>query len=75
MRAYRPSEFFRETTSRQMTLSERKRPYTPETLAERWECSPELIRRMLKSGELQGFKVGGKLWRIRYEVVEECPTG
>jgi excisionase family DNA binding protein len=54
-----------------MTETERKRPYTPETLAERWGCSPELIKRMLKSGELQGFKLGARLWRIRHEAVEE----
>jgi excisionase family DNA binding protein len=47
------------------------RPYTPESLAERWQCSKGFVYRMLKSGQLQGFKVGGKLWRIRHEVVEE----
>jgi excisionase family DNA binding protein len=53
-----------------MTVDSR-RPYTPETLAERWECSPAIVRRMLKAGELRGFKLGDKLWRIPASVVDE----
>ena len=48
-----------------------KRPYTPATLAERWECSPEHVRRLLNTGQLEGFRLGDKLWRIRVEDVEE----
>lgn len=51
-------------------IAERKRPFTPETLAERWQCSTGVIYRMLSSGQLPGFKIG-KLWRIRAEDVEE----
>jgi excisionase family DNA binding protein len=53
------------------------RPYTPESLAERWGCSPRHIRKMCKVGELPSFKLGGKLLRIRADVVEkfECQTG
>jgi len=54
-----------------MTETERKRPYTPETLAERWQCSAPHIYRLLNSGQLPGFKLGGKLWRVRAEDVEE----
>lgn len=39
--------------------------YTPSTLAERWRCSSQLIRNMIKRGELPSFKYGGKLVRIR----------
>ena len=52
------------------------RPYTPERLAERWECSPQHIRAMLADGRVNGFKLGGKLWRISAAEVErvECRT-
>ncbi len=46
-------------------------PYTPETLADRWQCSPRHIRNMIRDGRLRGFRVGGKLIRIRARVVEE----
>ena len=49
------------------------RPFTPETLADRWGCSSEKIRQMVKRGELQGFRLG-KLYRIPANEVErvEC---
>lgn len=34
------------------------RPFTPEALAERWDCSAETIRQMIHRGELAGFRVG-----------------
>jgi excisionase family DNA binding protein len=40
------------------------RPYTPKSLAERWECSPQHVRKMLADGRLNGFKLGNKMWRI-----------
>lgn len=40
------------------------RPFSPESLAERWECSSRHVRSLLKSGGLHGFQLGGKLWRI-----------
>ena len=50
------------------------RPYTPATLAERWECSETTVRALIKSGRLRAFKLAGKLYRIRPEEVEafEC---
>ena len=33
-------------------------PYTPETLAERWACSPQQIRRMVRRGGLCAFRGG-----------------
>ncbi len=46
-------------------------PFTPETLADRWQCSARHIRNMVKDGRLPGFRLGGKLMRIRAGVVEE----
>lgn len=52
-----------------------ERPYSPETLAARWECSPEKIRQMCRKDELPHFRLG-KLIRIPAVEVEyfECRT-
>lgn len=49
------------------------RPYSPETLGDRWGCSSEKIRQMCRSGELASFRLG-KLIRIPASEVEriEC---
>lgn len=49
------------------------RPFTPESLGERWGCSPDKVRRMYKAGEIEGFRLG-KLIRIPADAVErfEC---
>ena len=49
------------------------RPYSPETLADRWGCSSEKIRQMCRQGELAAFRLG-KLIRIPANEVErvEC---
>ena len=49
------------------------RPYSPETLADRWGCSSEKVRQMFHLGELNGFRLG-KLIRIPANEVEriEC---
>lgn len=49
------------------------RPYSPETLADRWGCSAEKVRLMYRGGELAGFRLG-KLIRIPASEVEryEC---
>lgn len=50
-----------------------ERPYSPETLGERWGCSAEKVRLMVRNGELPGFRLG-KLIRIPAAEVEryEC---
>jgi excisionase family DNA binding protein len=50
-----------------------KKPFSPETLAERWNCSAEKVRQMVHQGELGGFRLG-KLIRIPAIEVEriEC---
>ena len=56
-----------------LTLAEAAdaQPFTPETLAARWQCSPRHIRNMIHDGRLPGFRVGGKLLRVRARDVEE----
>lgn len=49
------------------------KPYSPESLADRWGCSAEKVRRMYHGGEIDGFRLG-KLIRIPADAVEryEC---
>lgn len=51
------------------------RPYTPDSLAERWQCSAETVRQMIKRGELRAFRVG-VMYRVPVDAVEEyeCRT-
>ncbi|WP_394355396.1 helix-turn-helix domain-containing protein [Halocynthiibacter styelae] len=51
------------------------RPFTPETLAARWDCSAETIRAMIRDGKLNAFRVG-RMMRIAQATVEqfECTT-
>jgi excisionase family DNA binding protein len=46
-----------------------RKPFSPETLAERWGCSAEKVRQMFHRGELAGFRLG-KLIRIPANEVE-----
>ena len=56
-------------------MSYAARPFSPQTLADRWGCSAEKIRCMCKNGELASFTLG-KLIRIPAHEVEryECQT-
>src|SRR5262245_26721768 len=54
-----------------------RRPYTVESLAERWQCGKDAIYALIRKftegepGGLPAFTIGGKLWRIKAEVVEQ----
>lgn len=50
--------------------------YTPETLAERWQCSRFTVYDLLRKGALRGFKLG-RDWRITDDAriaYEQDPT-
>lgn len=51
--------------------------FTPATLADWWGCSERQVRKMIDTGTLPAFRLGGKLLRIKPEDVEafECQTG
>lgn len=52
--------------------------YTAETLADRWSCSPNQIRVMIRRGDLAGRKLGRRLLRISVADViafENADTG
>lgn len=48
--------------------------YDVASLATHWGCGTDTVYNLVRSGELQSFKLGGKLIRIRAEEVEryEC---
>jgi hypothetical protein len=39
------------------------KPFTPESLGQRWSCSAEKVRQMIHRGDLAAFSIG-KLLRI-----------
>ncbi|OWY12474.1 hypothetical protein B6V72_11270 [Thioclava sp. F34-6] len=47
-----------------------RRAMTPEMVAERWKCSAETVRKMVKRGELRGFRVG-RMIRITQNAIED----
>lgn len=49
-------------------------PYSPESLARRWDVSAETIRQMTHRGELPSFRVGRNI-RIPAQAVEEIECG
>lgn len=51
-----------------------ERPYTPESLADRWACTSKHIRDLCHKGTLSFFKLG-KLYRIPAAVVDEFERG
>ncbi|WP_070151063.1 helix-turn-helix domain-containing protein [Sphingobium phenoxybenzoativorans] len=44
------------------------RPLTVETVAERWECSPSMVRKVINSGELGHFRVGNLIRILAVDV-------
>ncbi|HKX23585.1 MAG TPA: helix-turn-helix domain-containing protein [Rhizorhapis sp.] len=45
------------------------KPMTVSVLADRWGVSTTHVYNLLQSGEIEGFKLGKKLWRIQPEAV------
>lgn len=48
--------------------------YSVATLAEHWGCGTDTVYSLIHGGELNAFRLGGRLWRIRADEVErfEC---
>jgi excisionase family DNA binding protein len=45
------------------------KPFTARMLADRWSCSESYIYRLIDTGKLRAFHLGGKLKRISWEEV------
>jgi hypothetical protein len=43
---------------------------TPEDVAERWSCSPDVVRAKMRGGLMPSFKIGPRLYRVRLNVLE-----
>jgi len=42
----------------------------PEEVAERWDCSPRFVYRLLHEGKLPAFRLSGRLFRVPLEALE-----
>jgi len=51
------------------------RPYTPEQLAERWDCAPAHVRKLITTGQLRAFAIGNRMFRVPEDAVEEFEKG
>lgn len=49
-------------------------PFTPVTLAQRWDCSDQHIRNLVEDNRLHGFRIG-RLIRIPAWEVEQVESG
>ncbi|WP_412550121.1 helix-turn-helix domain-containing protein [Sinorhizobium meliloti] len=47
-----------------------RRPFSPKTLAEHWDCSERHVRNLIGRGEIRAFRLGGKLLRIAWDKVD-----
>ncbi|TDK51718.1 hypothetical protein E1832_02660 [Antarcticimicrobium luteum] len=58
-----------------MAVHDTPRPFTPDSLAARWDCSAETVRQLVHRRELRGFRVG-RMIRIPADAAEEyeCQT-
>ncbi len=45
--------------------------YTPDEVAKRWKCSAAHVRNLITNGELEAFRLGGKLLRIKGSAIED----
>lgn len=43
---------------------------TIQDVADRWACSTDLVRRLLRTGELPGMKIGN-IWRVAVTTLEQ----
>ncbi|MBM4073866.1 MAG: helix-turn-helix domain-containing protein, partial [Planctomycetes bacterium] len=55
-------------------MTQPAKPFTPKTLARRWDCTPMHVRRLVAAGRLQAFRLG-RLIRIRQLEVERFEAG
>jgi excisionase family DNA binding protein len=43
----------------------------PKEVAERWKCSRRHVYTLIANGSLDAFRIGGRLWRVLEDAVEE----
>lgn len=47
------------------------RALTPEMVAAELSCSPSTVRKMVNTGQLRGFRLGGRLLRTEHAALED----
>jgi excisionase family DNA binding protein len=57
--------------TRAARLPDRAPVFTPEQVAERWGCSANHVRNLIKRGELRAFRLGHRLIRVPLDAIEE----
>jgi excisionase family DNA binding protein len=71
---WRPTaRLYREAEKDKQEAEAARRAYSPKDLADRWTCSAELVRSMIRRGELKAFRYG-KMLRITREEVERIES-
>lgn len=73
--AKRPRELWDRPTkplrvSPMIVADDERRPFSPKSLAEHWECSERHVRNLIARGEIRAFRLGGKLLRIAWDEVD-----
>ncbi|MGI3901089.1 MAG: helix-turn-helix domain-containing protein [Janthinobacterium lividum] len=48
--------------------------YTPQDIAQRWGVTAETVRACIRSGGLEAFRIGPRLFRVRAEALAEYET-
>jgi excisionase family DNA binding protein len=49
--------------------------FTPEEIATKLRVHEDTVRRWLRTGELQGIKIGKRQWRVKREELEAYLSG
>ena len=62
------SPLYRDHDKHMKEAAEARRAQSPQSLAKRWACSDHLVRTLIHSGKLKGFRYG-KLLRVTPEEV------
>lgn len=66
----RAQNAFDENTQ-QRDRKQMQRVFTPEQVAAMWQCSSNHVRNLIHRGELRAFRLGGRLFRIPAEAIQE----
>ena len=61
-------------TDNKNTMTDQAKFLTPQQAAARWQVTARSVRRWIDSGEVDGFKVGGR-YRIPKEEVKRVESG
>lgn len=63
------------TAPARINQADDNRPYSVAQLAERWDCSDSMVRKLIAQGRLQTFRIGAliRISAAEVERFEKCP--